>query len=137
MSHAIACTQTGGNVLVECHGRGEFAEIVVRDNGAGISAETLPHVFDPLWQLSNARADGGRGAGAWLGLAVISRIVELHGGRVYAASDGLGMGATFTVRLPLACRLGAGKTPPQDEVVAGPFRSNGRILKNSQPSEGR
>ncbi len=132
LSHALASTQTGGNVLVECHGRGEFAEIVVRDNGSGISAETLPHVFDPLWQMHHARSDRARSAGMWLGLAVIHRIVELHGGQVYATSDGHGMGSTFTVRLPLSA--GAEQvTPPRDEVVAGPFRSNGRILKN-QPT---
>jgi signal transduction histidine kinase len=113
---------------VECHGRGDFAEIVVRDNGSGISAETLPHIFDPLWQMHHARADGARSAGMWLGLAVIHRIVELHGGRVYATSDGHGMGAVFTVRLPLSTTAGK-LAPPRDEVVTGPFRSNGRILK--------
>ncbi len=128
LSHALATTQTGGNVLVECHGRGDFAEIVVRDNGSGISAETLPHIFDPLWQMHHARADGARSAGMWLGLAVIHRIVELHGGRTYASSDGHGMGSVFTVRLPLSTTAGK-LSPPSDEVVTGPFRSNGRILK--------
>ena len=127
LSHALACTQPGGNVIVECHGRGGFAEIVVRDNGAGITAETLPHVFDPLWQMHHARADGARNAGMWLGLAVIYRIAELHGGRIFAASDGQGMGSVFTVRLPLASGAAAAR---DNEVVSGPFRSNGRILKS-------
>ncbi|MEJ0034530.1 MAG: ATP-binding protein [Gammaproteobacteria bacterium] len=127
LAHALACTQAGGNVLVECHGRGQFAEIIVRDNGAGITVDTLVHVFDASWQMQHARSDGARSPGVWLGLAVIHRIVELHGGRLYAHSDGHGMGAVFTVRLPLqvaaAKLLAAG-----DEVVSGPFRSSGRIM---------
>jgi signal transduction histidine kinase len=102
LAHALANTPAGGNVLVECHGRKDYAELVVRDNGMGIPAETIAHVFDPLWQMHHARADAVRTGGVWLGLAVIHRIVELHGGRVIATSDGHSMGAVFTVCLPLA-----------------------------------
>jgi len=105
LAHAVACTQAGGNVLVECHGRGDFAEIVVQDNGMGIAPEVLPHVFDPLWQMQQVRADGARAGGAWLGLAVAHRIVELHQGRMFVTSHGSGMGAVFTVRLPLAAAV--------------------------------
>jgi signal transduction histidine kinase len=127
LAHALACTQAGGNVIIECHGRGEFAEIIVRDNGAGISAETLTHVFDANWQMQHARSDGARSPGVWLGLAVSARIVELHGGRLFANSDGQGMGAVFTVRLPL--QVAAAKLPAAgDDVVSGPFRSSGRVF---------
>jgi signal transduction histidine kinase len=102
VAHALASTPTGGNVLVECHGRHDHVELVVRDNGMGIPSDTIQHVFDPLWQMHHARADAARAAGVWLGLAVIHRIVELHGGRIVASSDGHSMGAVFTVRLPLA-----------------------------------
>jgi signal transduction histidine kinase len=133
LAHSLACTQAGGNVLVECHGRGEFAEIVVRDNGAGIPAETLTRVFDPGWQMQHARSDGARSPGVWLGLAVVHRIVELHGGRLFAHSDGHGMGAAFTVRLPL--QVAAAKLPAAgDEVVSGPFRSNGRVFPKRPPA---
>jgi len=135
IAHALACTQAGGNVLVECHGRGGFAEIVVRDNGSGISPDTLPHVFDPVWQMSHARADGARSAGMWLGLAVASRIVELHGGRIFASSDGHGMGAVFTVRLPLVVAAGA-LEGRRDEVVSGPFRSGGARVLPAHPPQG-
>ena len=81
---------------------GSYAELVVRDNGMGIAAESLPHLFDPAWQMRRMRADGGRTGGVWLGLAVVHRIVELHGGRIVASSGGASMGAVFTVRLPLA-----------------------------------
>jgi signal transduction histidine kinase len=132
LAHALACTQAGGNVLVECHGRSEFAEIIVRDNGAGISADTLSHVFDASWQMQHARADGARSPGVWLGLAVIHRIVELHGGRLFAHSDGHGLGAVFTVRLPL--QVSAAKLPAAgEEVVSGPFRSNGRVFPKRPP----
>jgi signal transduction histidine kinase len=132
LAHALACTQVGGNVLVECHGRGEFAEIIVRDNGAGISADTLAHVFDASWQMQHARSDGARSPGVWLGLAVVHRIVELHGGRLFAHSDGHGMGAVFTVRLPL--QIVAAKLPAAgEEVVSGPFRSSGRVFPKRSP----
>jgi signal transduction histidine kinase len=138
LAHALACTQAGGNVLIECHGRGGFAEIVIRDNGSGISADTLQHVFDPLWQMSHVRSDGARSAGMWLGLAVAHRIVELHGGRIFAASDGHGMGSVFTVRMPLQVTAGA-VTDQRDEVVSGPIRSSGRVFppRPAQPAAPR
>jgi two-component system, sensor histidine kinase len=70
----------------------------VADTGSGIPAELLPRVFDLFVQGPRAldRAPGGLG----LGLTVVHRLVELHGGQVEAASDGAGRGATFTVRLP-------------------------------------
>jgi signal transduction histidine kinase len=102
VAHALASTPAGGNVLVECHGRKDHVELVVRDNGMGIPSETLPHLFDPLWQMHHVRGDAMRTAGVWLGLAVIHRIIELHGGRIIGSSDGHSMGAVFTVWLPLA-----------------------------------
>jgi signal transduction histidine kinase len=106
-SHALSCTQATGNVIIECRGRGAFVEIVVRHNGAGISAEALPHVFDALWQVQHARSSFARQGALNLGLAVTHRIVELHGGRVFVASDGETRGAVFTVRLPIAIGVGA------------------------------
>jgi signal transduction histidine kinase len=127
LAHAIVCTPAGGNVIVECRGRQDHAELVVRDNGIGIAAEMLPHVFDPAWQMRRVRADGVRTGGVWLGLAVVHQIVELHGGRVVAASGGPGMGAVFTVGLPLMAAsqadtrsIGVGKIPAS-------ARSAGRI----------
>jgi signal transduction histidine kinase len=119
LAHAIACTPAGGNVIVECHGRKDHAELVVRDNGMGIAAESLPHLFDASWQMRRARAEGVRTGGVWLGLAVVHRIIELHGGRIVAASGGPSMGAVFTVRLPLAPQ-GVAKIP-------APARAEGRI----------
>ena len=79
--------------------RGEVA-LVFRDNGVGISAELLPHMFDLFTQerQANDRARGGLG----IGLTIVRSLVELHGGTVQAESPGPGRGSTFTVRLPIA-----------------------------------
>jgi len=82
----------------------------VRDNGAGIAPEFLAHVFDRLRQAdaSSTRHHGGLG----LGLAIVRHLVELHGGTVSAASDGVGRGATFSVRLPTAAGARAAPSAP-------------------------
>ncbi len=76
-----------------------YAQIQVKDNGEGISAEFLPHIFDLFRQADSTttRSQGGLG----LGLAIVRQLVEMHGGSVCADSPGIGQGATFTVRLPL------------------------------------
>ncbi len=127
LAHALASTPAGGNVLVECHGRRDHAELVVRDNGMGIPAETIQHVFDPLWQMHHARADAARTGGVWLGLAVIQRIVELHGGRIIASSDGHSMGAVFTVRLPLAVAHPEHERTLPGEKAGPPLRIAGKL----------
>lgn len=81
---------------------GQFAVIRVQDNGPGISAEDLPHVFDRFYRGQKARDRETGGSG--LGLAIVKSIVETHQGTVEAASRA-GQGATFTIRLPLARRL--------------------------------
>jgi len=79
---------------------GEFLQIAVTDTGPGIRAEDLPKLFGEFVQLETTRAQRHEGAG--LGLALTRRLVELHGGRVWAESEGEGKGSTFTVLLPLA-----------------------------------
>jgi PAS domain S-box-containing protein len=100
LSNAIKFTARGGavDVRVDCRDGGD-AEIVVSDTGIGISRELLPHVFERFRQgdASTTRSYGGLG----LGLAIVRHLVELHGGRVEAESEGLGRGATFRVRVPL------------------------------------
>jgi PAS domain S-box-containing protein len=100
LSNAIKFTPAGGRVQVRLTGSDGHVELSVRDNGIGIAPSLLPHVFDLFRQgdSSNTRSHGGLG----LGLAIVRQLVELHGGRVDAESDGPGSGATFTVRLPRA-----------------------------------
>ena len=100
LSNAIKFTPKNGRVQVRVSRKESYVEVAVADDGQGIAAEFLPHVFDRFRQADGAfnRQAGGLG----LGLAIVRSLVELHGGSVTAASDGLGRGATFTVRLPMA-----------------------------------
>jgi PAS domain S-box-containing protein len=100
VSNAIKFTPENGKVEVRLARRDAQVEVSVMDTGIGISPEFLPHVFDRFRQAdsSRTRAHGGLG----LGLAIVRHLVELHGGQVFAESEGEGRGATFTVRLPRA-----------------------------------
>jgi PAS domain S-box-containing protein len=97
LSNAVKYTPPGGKIALRVE-TGEDAVIQVRDNGTGISSEILPRIFELF-----ARGEFGlqrSPAGLGIGLTLVRRIAELHGGRAEAASDGPGLGSTFTVRLP-------------------------------------
>jgi signal transduction histidine kinase len=110
LANAVKFTPEGGRVGVEvvCE-RGEV-ELAVRDTGEGIAAEFLPYVFDRFRQADGTitRRHGGLG----LGLAIVRHIVELHGGRVRAESEGPGRGARFVVRLPADASRVTGQVHP-------------------------
>jgi CheY-like chemotaxis protein len=99
LSNAVKFTERGGEVQVRLERVSSHAEIVVSDTGIGISPEFLPHVFDRFRQADAGinRVRGGLG----LGLAIARHLVELQGGRIFAASEGPGMGASFRIDLPL------------------------------------
>jgi signal transduction histidine kinase/DNA-binding NarL/FixJ family response regulator len=99
LSNAVKFTPASGHVEVRTARSRETLKITVNDDGPGISAKFLPHVFDRFRQgdASSTRAHGGLG----IGLTIVRHIVELHGGRVQAESAGEGRGATFTVELPI------------------------------------
>jgi CheY-like chemotaxis protein len=99
VSNAVKFTPRGGRVEVWLEQADSMAQIKVSDTGKGIKQEFLPYVFEYFRQAdsSTTRKFGGLG----LGLAIVRHFVELHGGLVYAESSGEGLGATFTVRLPL------------------------------------
>ncbi|WP_445255177.1 PAS domain-containing protein [Oculatella sp. LEGE 06141] len=107
LSNAVKFTPIDGRVEVRLEQVDHQAQITVSDNGNGIPANFLPFVFDCFRQESGAttRQFGGLG----LGLAIVRHLVELHGGTVTAASAGKGVGATFTVKLPLLKRQGDGE----------------------------
>ncbi len=98
LDNAIKYTPAGGTVTLEVAGEGDQAVLRVRDDGIGIAPDLLPRLFEPFVQAESSldRARGGLG----LGLAVVKRLVELHGGSVAATSAGVGQGSEFTVRLP-------------------------------------
>jgi len=100
LSNAIKFTPAGGRVDVQLLRAGSEVILRVSDTGRGIPPAFLPHAFEPFRQAEAAasRRTGGLG----LGLAIVRQLVERHGGRVEAESPGDGLGATFTVVLPLA-----------------------------------
>ena len=100
LSNAIRCTGAGGSIVLRAALEGDEAlTIAVIDDGIGIDAADLPHVFDRFDRTDQSRSRGIGGTG--LGLAITRAIVEAHGGTIVVASDGLGKGVTVTVRLPL------------------------------------
>jgi signal transduction histidine kinase/integral membrane sensor domain MASE1/CheY-like chemotaxis protein len=98
LSNAVKFTPSAGQINVRLTGTSSHNEIVVSDTGEGIRPEFLPRMFDPFRQAdsSKTRRHGGLG----LGLAIVHRLVELHGGIIKAHSDGEGKGTTFTLTLP-------------------------------------
>jgi PAS domain S-box-containing protein len=112
VSNAVKFTPQHGRIDVRLRREGSSLTLTVTDNGKGIEPEFLPHVFERFRQAdsTSTRAHGGLG----LGLAIVRHLVELHGGTVSAESAGMGQGATFIVRLPLA--LSAPDLPPSEEA---------------------
>jgi PAS domain S-box-containing protein len=101
LNNAAKYTPPGGRIRLSAGSRGAEIEIRVRDNGLGIERDMLEKVFDLFVQLEPANiAMGGLG----VGLALVRRVVELHGGSVQARSEGKGRGSEFIVRLPRSIR---------------------------------
>jgi CheY-like chemotaxis protein len=100
LSNSVKFTDKGGVIKIGIGRNESTTEIVVSDNGQGISEEFLPFVFDRFQQADSSitRKHGGLG----LGLAISRHLVELHGGTIAVSSPGEGLGATFKVRLPVA-----------------------------------
>jgi signal transduction histidine kinase/CheY-like chemotaxis protein len=109
IQNAIQYTKTGGHVDIRLVHENARAVLSVSDDGVGIAPELIERVFEPFVQAEPARATGGLG----LGLTLVRRLVEMHGGEVSAASGGSGAGSTFTVTLPAleAVRLPARTLP--------------------------
>jgi hypothetical protein len=113
LSNAIKFTPKGGRVEVRLERVGSYIQLKVSDTGMGITKEFLPYVFERFRQADSTttRSHGGLG----LGLAIVRHLVELHGGTIYADSEGEGKGAMFTVKLPLL-----GSTPSRQSCLEQP-----------------
>jgi two-component system, chemotaxis family, CheB/CheR fusion protein len=100
LSNAAKYTDPEGEIEVSVARIGSSATIKVRDNGVGISPDMMPQLFEMFFQARTSldRAEGGLG----IGLSITKRLVELHGGRVEAFSDGPGKGSEFLVHLPIS-----------------------------------
>ena len=122
LSNAVKFTPRGGHVQISLEPREDAVDLVVRYDGQGIDPAFLPHIFE-RFRLADSRSSREHG-GLGLGLAIVRELVELHGGRVSAASEGLGKGATFHVRLPRtiaesrpAARGARPFAPPPDQTL--------------------
>jgi signal transduction histidine kinase len=100
LNNAAKFTPRGGRIELSAARDGDAVVVSVRDNGLGIPGDMLDKVFDMFIQVDRSHGGGGLG----IGLTLVSRLVELHGGSVEARSEGPGAGSEFRVRLPLASR---------------------------------
>jgi signal transduction histidine kinase/ActR/RegA family two-component response regulator/CHASE3 domain sensor protein len=114
LRNAIKYTPERGTITVAAGADGGEAVIRVGDTGMGISPDLLPRIFEPFIQ--GTHSEGGE-QGLGLGLALVRRLVELHGGTVAALSEGEGTGTVFVVRLPLVAALAAPERPPLDPAA--------------------
>lgn len=142
LNNAAKYTPPGGQIVLELGGSDSTVTVTVRDNGSGIEAALLPRVFDLFSQGERTpdRSQGGLG----IGLALVQRLVQLHGGSVTARSAGRGQGSTFTVTLPRVA-AGAERMPdagarvaaqPRNIVVVDDHADGGTLLASWLRTQG-
>jgi len=123
LGNALKFTPTSGIIDVAVRTEHDTAILSIRDSGIGISRELMPFIFDAFVQgvAQSDRSIGGLG----IGLNLVRQLVELHGGSVHVASDGMGKGTMVSVHLPLAR---GEDTPPVEESYAVTTKAEGRVL---------
>lgn len=99
IGNALQYTPEGGQVTVHAKVSGNEVVVSVQDNGIGISAEHIPHIFDRFYRVDKSRARAGGGSG--IGLTIAKQLIESHGGRIWAESEGAHKGSTFYFALPV------------------------------------
>jgi signal transduction histidine kinase/DNA-binding response OmpR family regulator len=134
LSNAIKFTPEGGNVVIkaEHNGNGQFFELKVADNGVGISANHLLHIFDRFYQVENHASNGG---GTGLGLALVKELTEMLNGTISVESS-VGTGTTFTVKLPVTrnARIEIQETLESDEILfTSGITSSNYFKSDSEP----
>jgi PAS domain S-box-containing protein len=131
VSNAVKFSPPGGRVGVSLRRVDSHVEIVVSDEGEGISPDFLPHVFDRFRQqdASTTRRHGGLG----LGLAIVRQLVELHGGTIRALSEGAGKGATFVVALPLVAVQAEGMERAAPDIAPPRLESQRILVVDDEP----
>jgi signal transduction histidine kinase len=116
VNNSAKYTPRGGRIQITAEAKAEVLTVRVSDSGLGIPSEMLPKVFDIFTQVERSLEDTYGGLG--IGLALVRKLVEMHGGTVEAESPGEGRGSTFTIRLPLAVRTHS-DSAQADEVRTG------------------
>jgi CheY-like chemotaxis protein len=128
LNNSAKYTPEGGSIALEVRREAADTVILVRDSGRGIPADELPGVFDMFRQLHRTdRCQGGPG----IGLALVKRIVEMHGGSIEARSGGVGAGAEFVMRLPNCHSAGVNRTGPAEPTPAGRRRLHVLIVDDN------
>ena len=118
LDNALRHTPAGGQVTLTAARTGGEVVFTVADDGEGIAAEYLPHIFERFYRADTAR-DRGRG-GSGIGLAIAKALTEAHGGHINVASRGPGHGSTFTVAVPIRAPGAAGSAAGcSDQFVTG------------------
>jgi signal transduction histidine kinase/ActR/RegA family two-component response regulator len=119
LNNAAKYTDPGGRISITATREGDEVIVAVRDSGVGIPAEALARVFDMFVQVAGGAQRGPGGLG--IGLTLARSLVEMHGGSISAASDGVGTGSIFSVRLPLAATgaLPSPQAPAPKAISAG------------------
>jgi PAS domain S-box-containing protein len=126
LNNAAKYTRPGGHIWVTAERRDGEALVSVRDNGLGIEPAMLARIFDMFTQAGSAGAHSQGGLG--IGLTLVRRLVELHGGRVEARSEGIGRGSEFVVHLPVASAGSAADARREEAVAAAAIPASRRIL---------
>ena len=116
LNNAVKFMEPGGRILLKVAREGTSVAITVKDNGIGISSEQMPRIFD-LFTQAHTKSDSVQG-GLGIGLALVRRLVEMHGGTVAAHSAGPDQGAEITVRLPLWATQGIAR--PDESAILPP-----------------
>jgi signal transduction histidine kinase len=116
LGNAAKYTGAGGRITLSARRRNRDAEITVRDNGMGIAPDVLPRIFDLFTQMNERMERSPSGLG--IGLALVRRLVEMHGGTVAASSAGTGLGSEFVIRLPVSVERADEAGDPAGAAVA-------------------
>jgi PAS domain S-box-containing protein len=124
LNNAAKFTEAGGHITVAAEKADGFALVRVRDTGIGIPAELLPHIFDLFVQADRSldRSQGGLG----VGLTLVRRLVEMHGGSVSVSSGGAGQGSEFLIRVPVSPQASEASGTPSDRST--PAVTKRRVL---------
>ncbi len=126
LDNAAKYTDPGGQIDLTAHRQGDEVAIRVSDTGRGIPPEKLAKLFEMFYQIEGSPSGGKGGLG--IGLALVRRLTEMHGGRIAATSDGPGQGSQFEVRLPVTA-VASQAEPVEPEIVASaPASVRRRVL---------